>query len=308
MTQVVTYGPTTPHMGRAAIAIGMFDGVHIGHQTLISHAIGKAHEYGVRSCVVTFDRDPDGVVTPARPSRHLTVFADRIELLSAIGPDIVLVIPFDLELAALPAEEFIAKVLLHVVEPVSVTVGHDFRFGSHALGTVSTMAGSELLRGVEITPHALLARGDRPVTSTLIRGLVATGEVAEAETLLGRPHRLRGVVARGRGVGASLGAPTANLVVDPAMAVPGDGVYAGVASVGGVRYAAAVTVGRPPSFPDADSLIEAHLLDFSGDLYDQPMTLEFHERLRGLEAFAELDDLRAAIAADIATVRRRQLV
>ncbi len=307
MSHVVTFDPAGPFLGRAAVAMGMFDGVHLGHQMLVGHAIGKAQEHGAVSCVVTFDRDPDGVVSPDRAARHLMTFNDRIGFLSAVGPDVVLVVPFDRALAALPADRFISDVLLRALQPVSVTVGCDFRFGSRAAGTVATLRESSHLAGVDVTPHELLTRGDLPVTATRIRALIAEGAVAEAAGLLGRPHFLRGIVEKGRGVGVTLGAPTANLAIDRSMAIPGDGVYAGVAQVGSARYPAALTIGRPPSFPDAEYLVEAHLIGYSGDLYGAPLTVEFHRRLRGLTRFTDLDELRLAIAADIQAVEELRL-
>jgi len=307
MSHVVTFDPAGPFLGRAAAAMGVFDGVHLGHQMLIRHAIAKSKDYDAVSCVVTFDCDPDCVVAPDRAARHLMTFSDRIGFLSAVGPDVVLVVPFDHALAALPADRFISDVLLRAVQPASITVGSDFRFGSRAAGTVATLRESARLTGTDVTAHELLNRGDLPVTATRIRALIAEGSVAEAAGLLGRPHFLRGVVERGRGVGVTLGAPTANLAIDRSMAIPGDGVYAGVGQVGSARYPAAVTIGRPPSFPDAEFLVEVHLIGYDGDLYGAPLTVEFHRRLRGLTRFIDLDELRRAIQADIRVVGELQL-
>jgi riboflavin kinase/FMN adenylyltransferase len=302
MTSVMTHSRGVHELGPAVIALGVFDGVHVGHQTLVSDTIAIARERRCMSCVLTFDRDPDQVVTPDRAAPQLTTFEDKIALLRAIGPDAILVVPFDEWLASLSPDDFCLDVLLDAAEPVACVVGFDFRFGSRAAGDAQTLSALGSLHGVDVVTHPLVRIGGAPVTSTRIRQLVSDGSVAEAASLLGRPHRLHGTVECGMGLGRSLGAPTANLSVDARFALPAAGVYAAWATVPAGRFAAAVSVGIPPTFPEATCPLEAHLLGFDDDLYGVPVTLEFVERLRDQRAFPSADLLAAAIAQDVVRV------
>jgi riboflavin kinase/FMN adenylyltransferase len=289
-------------MGPAVIALGVFDGVHIGHQTLVRDTIALAQSRKVASCVLTFDRDPDQVITPGQAAPQLTTFEDKIALLRAVGPDAILVVPFDEWLSSLSPSDFCIDVLLDAAEPVACVVGHDFRFGHRAVGDADTLRELGEFHGFEVVTHPLVHACGEPVTSTRIRGLVAQGDVTQATALLGRPHRLRGTVVHGRGAGHQLGAPTANLDVDSRFALPMAGVYAAWATVDSERFPAAVSVGVPPSFPDATCPLEAHLLGFAGDAYGAAVMLEFVERLRDQRAFSDPTELAEAIAADVARV------
>lgn len=292
------------HLGEAAVALGVFDGVHIGHQTLIGDMVEAAHACGHGSCVVTFDRDPDQVITPLAAAPQLTTLQDKLELIAAIGPDTVLIVPFDTELASLRPRPFIEDVLLSVLRPRLVVVGEDFRFGTRASGTVETLRSIGVTDGFQVTAHELVTIDRAPVTSTRIRALVASGDVKTGATLLGRPHRLYGRVVHGRARGRALGAPTANLAFDPLMALPGEGVYAARAIFEGRTYAAAVSVGRSPTFAsDATADFEAHLLDFHGDLYEATLTIEFLERLDEHRSYPDPRQLADAIAGYIEQVR-----
>jgi riboflavin kinase/FMN adenylyltransferase len=183
-------------------------------------------------------------------------------------------------------------------------VGHDFRFGQHASGTVATLRTYGDTRGFVTIDHVLVCIGDEPVTSTRIRALVADGNVEAAATLLGRAHRVSGRVVHGRGVGESLlGIPTANISPGAHSALPADGVYAGIARINGAAYAAGISVGVPPTFPEARDLLEAHLLDFAGDLYATDVTLEFNTRLRDQRLFDSAPELASAIEADLRAVK-----
>ena len=216
----------------------------------------------------------------------------------------ILVVPFTPVLAEMAPDDFVDSVLLVAMRPVTVHVGRDFRFGARATGDVSTLQRLGLAHGFDVRPHELVTDGSSAVTSTRIRGLVASGDVVSAAALLCRRPRVTGTVRRGRGQGAKLGFPTANVAPVPFAALPADGVYAGRAILedGAVR-AAAISVGTPPSFPEARDYLEAHLVDFEGDLYDTTITLEFLKRLRDQQAYPSLDGLTAAIADDVAQAR-----
>lgn len=302
MTTVMTHSRGVHEMGPAVIAIGVFDGVHIGHQTLVRDTIALARQRNVASCVLTFDRDPDQVVTPGRAAPQLTSLEDKIALLRGVGPDAILVVPFDEWLASLSPADFCIDVLLDAAEPVACVVGYDFRFGHRASGDADTLHALGDLHGFEVVTHPLVQACGEAVTSTRIRTLVAAGAVSEAAGLLGRPHRLRGTVVHGRGAGRALGTPTANLDVDARFALPAPGVYAAWVTIGAERYASAVSVGVPPMFPEATCVLEAHILGFSGDLYGSQPMVEFVERLREQHQFDSADDLATAIRADVARV------
>ncbi|MHB8049898.1 MAG: bifunctional riboflavin kinase/FAD synthetase [Coriobacteriia bacterium] len=305
MTQILWHRSDEERIGESAVALGVFDGVHVGHQTLIRDAVETAADEGVSCCVVTFDRDPDQVVTPDHAAPQLTDLDDKLTLISELGPDVILVVPFDRRLAAVSPESFIDDVLMRVLTPRVVVVGTDFRFGAHAAGDVSTLKACGQTDGFEVIAHELVTREGSPVTSTRIRGLVSAGDVAAASRLLGRPHHLHGEVVPGRSRGRILGAPTANLAFDERMALPGPGVYAARVLHGSQAYRAAVSVGLPPTFRDATSRFEAHLLDFQGDLYGSTLTVEFVERIGDHRRFEHERDLVAAISGFIDDVRKR---
>lgn len=297
--KIVRITEESEFVGRAVCAIGVFDGVHLGHQQLVAHAVELAQERGVDAYVITFDRDPDQVVTPDSAAPQLLTVSDKTRLLCEQGVDAVLVVPFTHDIAALTPVEFLSDVLLSAVDPVAIVVGSDFRFGRRASGTVETLREFCTPRHIDVVPHELVTSGGYPVTSTRIRGLVAAGDLDAAAALLGRAHRVSGTVVRGRGEGTAIGVPTANIAPVPFAALPGAGVYAARAVTRGEHWPAAVSVGRPPTFPEATDVLEAHLIGFAGDLYDAPVTLEFVTKLRDQRKFDLLEELLAAMRADI---------
>lgn len=300
MTRVSIWQPGMPSFGHAVAALGVFDGVHLGHQALIRDTVALAQARGAASVVVTFDRDPDQVVAPATAARQLLDLDQKLNLLAGLGPDAIAVMPFTSELAKTPPLVFLDEVLLDAMEPVAVLVGYDFRFGHRAEGDVDALVRYGADRGFSVVPHELVRVDGAPVTSTRIRALVAAGDVSGAALLLGRPHRVRGTVHHGRDAGADIGFATANLTVDPYVALPAPGVYAGRVDIDAAPYAAAISVGVPPTFPGAVDDFEVHVIGFRGDLYDRGLTVEFLARLRDQRAFATTEDLSAAIASDVA--------
>jgi riboflavin kinase/FMN adenylyltransferase len=290
-------------IGPVCAAVGVFDGVHLGHQALVRDAVRIAEAEECRSVVVTFDKDPDQVVSPAAAAPQLLDLQDKLSLIADLAPDAILVIPFDARIAAMAPLVFLDSVLLSALQPVGVVVGYDFRFGHRAEGDVDTLVRYGRSHGFTVVAHDLVSVDGEPVTSTRIRRLVSSGEVAQAAALLGRPHRVHGDVVHGRSAGAGLGAPTANMEVGPFAAMPADGVYAGRATVDGVRYPAGISVGTPPTFPSATSDFEANLIGYHGELYGRSITVEFVERLRSQAAFATETELAAAIAADLERAR-----
>lgn len=305
MSSVISWTSQIEPLGRAVVAIGVFDGVHVGHQALVQRTVADARRRDARSVVVTFDRDPDQVITPSTAAPQLLTLEDKCERLAEQGVDVVLVVPFDEALAAVSAEEFLEVVLGTCCTVVAIHVGRDFRFGHRAAGDIDTLYVWAAEHNADVTPHDLVVVDRVAVTSTRIRALVAEGAVQEAARLLGRKHRVAGSVVEGRREGRALGFPTANVEPVSYAAIPVDGVYAGSAVLEDGRVLpAAMSVGVPPTFPGARDYLEAHILDFDEDLYGQRIVLEFATRLRSQEAFGSLEELTTAIGRDVESVRR----
>lgn len=297
--EVIHLAPEPEFVGRGVCAIGVFDGVHMGHQALVRRAVEIARVRRVAAYVVTFDRDPDQVVSPESAAPQLLTLADKARFLCDAGADAVLVVPFTEQISQLTPEGFLTEVLLSAVDPVAVVVGEDFCFGYRAQGTVDVLRSLCAARGIDVVAESLVQADDAPVTSTRIRELVAAGDTEGAAALLGRSHRVSGTVVYGRGEGASIGVPTANIEPVDFAALPAAGVYAGRVAVGDRTWPAAVSVGRPPTFPQATDVLEAHLIGFDGDVYGMPVSVEFIARLREQRRFGSVDELVAAIRADI---------
>lgn len=288
-----------------AVAIGSFDGVHVGHRAVIERTMALAAEDGLRSSVVTFHPHPVSVLRPELAPRELSTPERKRELVAQIGPDELVVIHFGLELSRHTHEEFARDVIAGALGARRVVVGTNFRYGNRAQGTVETLAASGAELGFTIEPAPLVEVAGAPVSSSRIRDLIAAGDVAAAGRLLGRDPWLEGRVVRGDGRGRGLGFATANLQPVPHSALPARGVYAGSAHLEARSRPAAISVGYNPTFSDArDQVrIEAHLLDFDEDIYDAPLRVDFARRLRDEERFASVDELVAQIHRDVEAVR-----
>jgi riboflavin kinase/FMN adenylyltransferase len=289
------------------LTIGNFDGLHLGHRAIVDTVTSRARARGGEAVVYTFDPHPRKVLQPDRAPGLLTTLEQKLEGLEALGVDVVIVERFDMAFASLSPEHFVRGYVHERVRPVEVYVGYDFHFGKDREGSMKllTELGPHLGFSVTIVPEVTV-RG-RDVNSTRIRGLLAEGDVAEAATLLGRAYTVRGRVVRGDERGRTLGFPTANL--DPENEVlPGSGVYAGrvrLLEPAEAPRPAVVNVGRRPTFGASDPLlVEAHLLDFEGDLYGRRLDLAFEQRLRDERRFPDVAALRGQIAADAREARR----
>ena len=288
----------------SVVGIGFFDGVHRGHQSIIRRAVRFAEESGTRSVVVTFDRHPMEVVNPGSQPKLLMTLARRARVLGEQGVDLVVVLPFDDDLRHASAEDFVDHVLCGPLQAQRVVVGANFRFGHKAAGDVAVLADLGPSRGFASEGVTLLELDGTVISSTEIRAAVDRGDVERATRMLGRPHVVDGVVVRGDQRGAELGYPTANLQVDPRIAVPAPGIYAGVAALPGDRQAAAaISVGTNPTFGGAELRIEAFLLDFDEDVYGVRCALDFRHRLRGQERYENIADLAAQIGRDVVQTR-----
>jgi riboflavin kinase / FMN adenylyltransferase len=294
-------------LGPTVVTVGMFDGVHRGHRALLDRVAAEAAARGVPAAAVTFDRHPLAVLRPGSEPPLLTTLDRKVELLGQAGMAVVVVLEFTRELSEVTAEAFAAELLFDSLAARAVVVGENFRFGHKAAGDPALLAELGRPRGVEVVAVPLRADGDQPVSSTRIRAELAEGDVAAAAALLGRPHSVEGVVVVGDRRGRPLlGIPTANLDTPPAgIALPADGVYAGhlTDEVDGATRPAAISVGTNPQFGTARR-VEAHVLDFDGDLYGHRVSVSFRHRLRGQVTFAGTDELIAQMQADIDQARR----
>ncbi len=295
-----------PALGRplaqgGAVAIGVFDGVHLGHQALVAEAVRWARHQGTPAVALTFDPHPNAVVSPSDAPSLVCTLAHRVERLRALGIDLVVVLPFSRALASLSPEAFIQQVLVEGLGAGAVVVGDDFRFGHRRAGSVETLRAYGAFEVCVVPP--VVALGER-VSSTRVRQLVQAGELETAQQLLGEPFHWEGIVVRGEARGRTLGYPTANLVPYTNLVCPPDGVYACRAIVQESVYAAAVSVGKPPMFDSAHATVEAYLIDFPAtDLYGQVLTLQFLRRLRSQQRFDGVDALRDQMAQDVEQTR-----
>jgi riboflavin kinase/FMN adenylyltransferase len=289
------------------VTVGMFDGVHRGHRALLDRVAAEAAARGLPAGAVTFDRHPLEVLRPDACPPLLTTLDRKIALLGAAGMDFVLVLAFTKELSQVTAEAFVREVLLEGIGAKAIVVGENFRFGHKAAGDPALLAELGRPRGVDVVALPLHADGGEPVSSTRIRAALAGGDVRAAAALLGRVYAVEGTVVRGDGRGRrELGIPTANLAVAGDLAVPANGVYAGhlTEEPDGVPRPAAVSVGVNPQFHTTGLRVEAHVLDFDGDLLGARVSVSFEHRLRDEAAFPTVEDLVAQIHQDIRHTRR----
>jgi riboflavin kinase / FMN adenylyltransferase len=323
-------------MEPTVVTVGMFDGVHRGHRALLDRVAAEAAARGVPAAAVTFDRHPLAVLRPGGEPPLLAPLDRKVALLGEAGMAVVLVLEFTRELSEVGAEAFATGVLFDGLAARAVVVGENFRFGHRAAGDPALLAALGRPRGIEVVAVPLHAEGGQVVSSTRVRAELDAGDVAAAAASLGRPYAVEGVVVAGdhRG-GPLLGVPTANLEVPAGIAIPADGVYAGhltdLAAEGsgephdgpagsgsgpspsagakhvpvdrGIARPAAVSVGTNPQF-GTERRVEAHVLDFDGDLYGHRVSVGFSHRLRGQATFAGVDELAAQIRADIDQARR----
>jgi riboflavin kinase/FMN adenylyltransferase len=291
--------------GPSVVSIGFFDGVHRGHQTIIKRAVRLARDSGIRSVVATFDRHPMEVVKPGSQPKLLMTLARRARTLAEQGVDLVVVMPFDDRLRHLTPEGFVDHVLVEPLQAERVVVGGNFRFGHGAAGDVGTLHHLGPSRGFEAEAVSLLELDGVVISSTEIRAAIDAGDVATAARMLGRPHAVDGIVVRGDQRGVGLGYPTANLQVGRRASVPARGIYTGAFTLAdGSTHPCVTNVGVNPTFGGQELRVEAHLLDFSGDLYGREAAVSFRHRLRDERKFDSAEELVAQIDRDAAEARR----
>jgi riboflavin kinase / FMN adenylyltransferase len=305
-------GDVPSDWGACVVTIGVFDGVHRGHQRDVRRAAEIAQARSLPVVVVTFDPHPDEVVRPGSHPDVLTTPRRQAELLAGLGADAVCVLPFNLEFSRLSPDEFVHIVLSERLHAAAVVVGENFRFGHKAAGDVSLLA--QLGEKYDFTAEGvpLLVLDGVTISSSYVRERLAAGDVAAAAVALGRPHRVEGVVVRGHMRGRGLGFPTANLETPPHTAIPADGIYAGWLArldSGGAqvsRWPAAISVGTNPTFGGGDRVVEAYALDRDDlDLYGTHAAIDFAVRLRGTERFDTVEALVAQMHEDVIQARAR---
>jgi riboflavin kinase/FMN adenylyltransferase len=288
--------------GPLSIAIGVFDGVHVGHQALIRQTADGAKRRGGTALATTFDPLPIQALAPGAPPSALSDVEDRVRLLHATGADDVVVFPFTKEFAALAADEFVDR-LAGAGDVRQILVGEDFQFGHDRGGNVRTLAAAGPKHGFEVVVASPVKQGGEVVSSTRIRNALLAGDVEGAARLLGRPYSVRGTVVHGAKRGTALGFPTVNLAVPPERLLPRDGIYAMSVRVRDEEVAAAASLGVRPTFGGGDRTLEAYLLDWEGDAYGDRIEAAFVKRLRDELRFATAAELSEQIARDVEATR-----
>ena len=288
--------------GAVVATVGAFDGIHRGHQLLLGQVVERARALRLKSLCVTFDPHPDVILYPERRLTYLTDRAEKERLLRELDLDHVLVFEFTRELSMLRPEEFLRLIQgRHRLE--ELWVGSDFALGRDRSGTIAALA--DIGRVERFALHVVPPRTvDREViSSSLIRNLLAKGDVRHANRLLGRRYRISGPVEQGAARGRQLGWPTANIRPDRRRTLPADGVYAGVVPLDEREWRAVVNLGSRPTFEEGERLLEVHLLDFRGELYGRELAVDFADRIREVRRFESVDALREQIARDAEVAR-----
>lgn len=292
------------HIENTYLTIGSFDGVHLGHQQLIRKLNDQAHQARAKSVVLTFHPHPSVILRGRKDKFYLTTLPEKINLLDKLGVDIIVSHPFTYELSQSSAKDFVILLNAHLGFK-QLWVGEDFALGKGREGNVAylTTLGREFDYHVHVIDF--IALGETKISSSYIRNLLFEGQVEKASTLLGRPYQLTGEVVHGDGRGKGIGIPTANLETGEEKLIPGSGIYACRACIANRYWPAAVNIGIRPTFESAElkTHVEAHILDYSGDLYSQQISIEFLARLRGEQRFKSVDKLINQIHKDIEKTR-----
>ncbi len=292
-----------PALPRVVLTLGNFDGVHLGHQAIVQRAAREARAVGGQVVVLTFHPHPTSVLVPHRAPERIQSLHGRLLQLRSLGVEVAVVQRFTRAFASLEPEAFVRDLLLRRLELLHVVVGYNVSFGRDRAGSVETLRTLGAQYGFAVDAVGPVTVDGDHVSSTVVRRLLAAGDVRRVARLLGRSHQLRGRVVGGDRRGRTIGFPTANLHQQPGVLLPADGVYAVWATVDGVRRPAVVNVGVRPTFGELRRTVEAHLLDYDGDLYGRWLCIDLVERLRGEMKFSGPGALVAAIKADVVAAR-----
>jgi riboflavin kinase/FMN adenylyltransferase len=295
--------PGGPSFSRTVVTIGNFDGVHLGHRAILARVITRARELEAQAVAVTFEPHPLKVLRPEMQMPLLTTPEQKINLLAAAGLEGVVVLPFNREFAALPARDFVQRYFLERLQVREVVVGHDYCFGRGREGNIDLLKEMGEKHGFTVQVVWAVEADGAVVSSSLIRAMLRLGKVEEAARLLGRHYGVVGRVVQGKGRGAKLlGVPTANIRPENEL-LPATGIYAVRVRRGNEKFLGAANIGTCPTFENGEFSLEVHLLDFSGDLYDENLGVEFVARLREERRFPSIEALAAQIHADIQAAR-----
>jgi riboflavin kinase / FMN adenylyltransferase len=286
------------------LSIGVFDGVHVGHRAVLAHLLAK-RTGSLQAAALTFDRHPQAFLQPGSAPPSITPVDEKINLLDAVGLDILFLLPFDERIAGLPAERFLEDVLVRRFRTKLLVVGDDWRFGTGRTGDCALARRILEPAGCTVQTADLLIRGGEKVSSSRIRSLIEERRFEEADALLGSAYTLAGIVSLGDGRGHVLGYPTANLEVAAEKLVPPDGVYAATARLDGKELTAVVSIGSKPTFDGNERAIEAYLIDFGESIYGRQLSLRRFAFVREQERFASADELIRQIERDVTAVRQR---
>lgn len=287
------------------VTIGNFDGVHLGHQEMLRRVVDRAREIDRPSVVLTFDPHPMRTLHPQRAPRLIQTLRQREEAIAALGVDALVVVPFTREFAAMPAEEFVRDLLGRSLGAREIHVGSAFAFGCGKRGNVTLLSQLGEEAGIRVIPLDVVAEGGEPVSSTRVRTLLETGNVSEARRLLGRPFALEGVISKGDRMGRKIGFPTINLKSENEL-YPRDGVYVTKVLLRSFErtFTCVTNIGRRPTvYEDYATTVESYILDFSSDVYGEPIRLTFFERLRDEKVFPSMLELTAQIRRDVEATR-----
>lgn len=301
--KVITQMEHTKKLPTVAVALGTFDGIHLGHQKVIGRAVELARQEGGKSAVFTFANHPLSILDPSAAPRLITGTEEKERLLMQMGVDLLYRVPFDAKLLQLTPFEFIDTLFLYF-SPTHIVVGPNYSFGYRGQGTPELLRqiGNEKGFNVEVQNAVFLA--EQMVSSTSIRQCISQGNIELAARLMGRPFHLSGTVISGDRRGRTIGFPTANLQLEPDQLLPADGVYAVFAWVGSRKVLALANVGNNPTFANQTRRLEVHLLDFDADLYGQELAIDFCRYMRGEQAYPSIHELQERIALDVLEVRR----
>lgn len=301
MTLLYGFESSAPYRG-GFVAIGNFDGVHRGHQRMISTLTGRAKAADVPAVVLTFDPHPIELLRPGQVPPRLSTIRRKAELLMHYGVDVVIAYPTDQRLLSLSPDDFFSQIVETELDARGMVEGPNFFFGRDRQGDVEKLRDLCEASGRSLDIVEPVLAGDAMVSSSRIRGLLADGDVAAAVELLGHPYRMEGRVVKGAGRGRTLGWPTANLAEIETL-FPADGVYAGLATIDSKAYPAAIHLGSNPTFQENIRKFEVHLIGFQGDLYDRSLAVDMLGRVRGTRTFADGDALREQLEKDIAQTK-----
>ncbi len=294
--------------GRSVVTIGFFDGVHRGHQQIISSAVKRGHRAGQPTVLLTFDPHPSEVLRPGTHPQLLSTPRHKAALIEQLGVDVLCVVPFTPAFSQRSPEQFVQTILVDALRASAVVVGENFTYGAKAAGSLARLraTGGELGAhgGFDVEGVPLLRDDGLTLSSTFVRRCVAEGDLVAAARVLGRPHRIEGVVVRGDARGRTIGYPTANVEVTAYAAVPADGVYAGWLLRGDERLPAAISIGTNPTFEGRERRVEAYVLDFAADLYGEHVALDVVEQLRPTETYTSVDALVEQMGHDVDRTRQ----